>query len=60
MSFAVLLLTGGQNADGAVVQDDHVVSVHRYRALQLHLRVGHLHVRNALPGFSEERSQTGH
>jgi len=48
MAFVVLLSTDRQDADGALVQDDHVVPVHRYRPVQLHVRVGHLYVRNAL------------
>jgi len=54
------MLIDGQDAESALVEDDNVFSVHRYRPLQLHLRVGHLHFRNTLSRFSERRSETEH
>ena len=54
------MFTDGQYAEGSLVQDDIFIPIHRYHTLQLHLRVGHLHVRNTLPSVSEKRSETGH
>ena len=57
---AVLLSLDGQDVENALVQDDNVFSVYRHRPVQLHLRVGHIHVRDALPRLPEEHSTTGH
>jgi len=54
------MLADWQDAQSAVVADDHIFPVHRYCPLQLHLRVGHLHLRNTLSRFSEKRSETRH
>jgi len=56
----LLLLTDRQDVQSALVEDDDVIPVHCHRPLQLHLRVGHLHVRNILSRFSEKYSETGH
>ena len=56
----MLVLADGEDAESALVTDANVFPVYRYRPLQLHLRVGHLHLRNTLSRFSEKRSETRH
>jgi len=54
----MLWMADGQDVESALVQHDNVVSVHRHRPLQLHLRMGRRHLRDALSCISEKYSAT--